>query len=72
MLINTTKSGNTGGTRMQDTKLQIEILPANALCRKCKKVFNIKENQGLCPDCGGNDWEMLSGKEFMIKEIIAY
>jgi hydrogenase nickel incorporation protein HypA/HybF len=60
------------GTRMHDTKLQIEILPANALCRKCKIVFNIKENQGLCPNCSDNDWEMLSGKEFMIKEIIAY
>jgi len=35
------------GTRLQDTKLKIEILPGNALCKKCKKVFNIIEhNQG--------------------------
>lgn len=59
------------GTIMQDTKLKIEILPGNARCRQCEKVFNLIEHSGICPGCGGKDWEQLSGKEFMIKEIIA-
>lgn len=59
------------GTSMQDTKLRIEILPGNALCRKCGKVFNLIQNKGICPGCGEKDYELLSGKEFMIKEIIA-
>jgi len=59
------------GTNMQDTKLKIEILPANGLCKKCNKVFNIIENKGLCPICGKRDFEILGGKEFMIKEILA-
>lgn len=59
------------GTLLQDTKLKIEILPGNALCKKCSKVFNIMENKSKCPACKSVDWELLSGKEFMIKEIIA-
>lgn len=60
------------GTDLEDTKLEIEILPGNALCHKCNKVFNILENHKVCPICLENRWEMISGREFMIKEIVAY
>ncbi len=59
------------GTLLQGTKLRIETLPGNALCTSCKAVFNPIENSGVCPGCGGEDWTLLSGKEFLIKEIIA-
>jgi len=59
------------GTLLQDTKLRIEIIPGNALCRKCNTVFNLLQNRGACPGCSEKDFEVLSGKEFMIKEIIA-
>ena len=59
------------GTLLQDTKLKIEILPGNALCKKCKKVFNIIEYNSKCPNCTSERWELLCGKEFMIKEIVA-
>ena len=59
------------GTMLQDTKLQIEILPGNGICKKCNKVFNLIENNNKCPDCGSKDWEILCGKEFMIKEVVA-
>jgi hydrogenase nickel incorporation protein HypA/HybF len=59
------------GTLLQETKLKIEILPGNAICKKCNKVFNLIENNKKCPNCGSEDWELLCGKEFMIKEIIA-
>ena len=57
------------GTSMQDTKLEIEILPGNALCKKCGKVFNLIQNKSVCPYCTSREWELLSSKEFMIKEI---
>lgn len=60
------------GTLLKDTKLKIEILPGNALCRKCGKVFNLLASQSCCPSCKIEDWELLSGKEFMIKEIVVY
>jgi hydrogenase nickel incorporation protein HypA/HybF len=59
------------GTMLQNTKLTIEILPGNAICKRCNKVFNLIENNNKCPKCGSKDWEILCGKEFMIKEIIA-
>ncbi|HET6785049.1 MAG TPA: hydrogenase maturation nickel metallochaperone HypA [Erysipelotrichaceae bacterium] len=59
------------GTQFEKTQLKIEILTATALCRPCQKVFRLVENDGLCKCCKGNDWELLSGKEFLIKEIVA-
>ncbi|QVK18199.1 hydrogenase maturation nickel metallochaperone HypA [Mycoplasmatota bacterium] len=59
------------GTLLQETKLKIEILPGNAICRKCNKVFNLIEYKNKCPKCESDEWELLCGKEFMIKEIIA-
>lgn len=59
------------GTAYAQTKLKIEVLTATALCRPCNKVFKLVENEGKCAVCKSNDWELLSGKEFLIKEIIA-
>ena len=60
------------GTLLQETNIKIEILPGNGICKNCNKVFNLIENHNKCPNCGGKDWELLCGKEFMIKEIIAW
>lgn len=59
------------GSLLQDTILEIEILPGNGMCKKCKKIFNLMANKNRCPQCEGTEWEILSGKEFMIKEIVA-
>jgi len=60
------------GTLLQDTKLKIEVLPGNAICKRCNRVYNIIENNSYkCPDCGNSDCDLLCGKEFMIKEIVA-
>jgi hydrogenase nickel incorporation protein HypA/HybF len=59
------------GTLLQETKLKIEILPGNALCKQCRKVYNLLQNRTGCPHCGEREYEILSGKEFMIKEIVA-
>ncbi len=59
------------GTMLHDTKLKIEIIPGNAICKQCKKVFNLLENKKVCPNCSSQSWEVISGKEFNIKEIIA-
>ncbi len=59
------------GTMMENTKLEIEILPGNGICSKCDHVLNIIQNKGKCPKCGNNNIQIISGKEFMIKEILA-
>jgi hydrogenase nickel incorporation protein HypA/HybF len=60
------------GTLLQDTKLIIESIPGNVICDHCAKTYNLIKNENKCPHCGGNGWELLSGKEFLIKEVIAY
>ena len=59
------------GTMLQNTELKIEVLPGNGICKECNKVFNIIESNSICPNCGSSHWDLLSGKEFMIKEIVA-
>ncbi|MEX1308095.1 MAG: hydrogenase maturation nickel metallochaperone HypA [Eubacteriales bacterium] len=59
------------GTMLENTRLEIEVLPGNARCRNCGRVFNVVENHRKCPDCGGTSMEFLGGREFMIKEIVA-
>lgn len=59
------------GTIMENTTLEIEILPGNCLCKQCGKIYNLLQNKGGCPECQIKDFELLSGREFMIKEIVA-
>ena len=59
------------GTILENTKLEIEILPGNALCKNCDKVFNLIKNNKICPNCQSDSWELLGGREFLIKEIVA-
>ena len=57
-------------TILQDSELVVEILPADAKCKACSEVFNVREHKAICPGCGGKDLELLSGREFNIKEIV--
>lgn len=59
------------GTSLQETRLKIEILQGRVLCNRCDLVFYPGQHEGHCPECGQRDWDVLSGKEFMIKEVIA-
>ncbi len=59
------------GTMLENTKLKIEILPGNVRCNECGKVYNLIENKKICPECKHTSFEILGGREFMIKEIIA-
>ena len=54
---------------LRDAKLEMNIIPAVGRCRNCGVTFPIVENKGYCPDCGSFDKELLSGREFNIKEV---
>lgn len=54
----------------KNTKLVIENLPGEARCQFCSEVFNVIKNKGYCPKCGSFDKDLMSGKEFNIKELI--
>ncbi len=59
------------GTMLENTRLEIEILPGNGRCRACGRVYNILKNRKKCPACGDASPEVLGGREFVIKEIVA-
>ena len=59
------------GTMLEETELRIEVLPGHGRCTDCGCVFNVLHNKNTCPQCGSTAWELLGGREFMIKEIVA-
>lgn len=59
-------------TAYEETHLEIMTLPAIGLCRQCQTEYNVIETRKVCPCCGGESFELLSGQEFHIKEIVAY
>jgi len=59
------------GTLLENTRLEIEILPGNGRCRDCGGVFNLLKENRTCPACSGKSFEILGGREFLIKEITA-
>lgn len=60
------------GTLLEHTRLEIEVLPANGRCKICEKVYNVKAHRRVCPVCGQTSFELLGGREFMIKQMMAY
>jgi len=58
------------GTMLEKTKLKLEIIKATGSCNLCQKTFDIVPSEGYCPDCHTKEWTLLTGKEFLIKELI--
>lgn len=58
------------GTGLEQTVLRIEILPANGKCGDCGAVFHALKTGGICPDCGSRNMKLISGRNFLIKEIV--
>ena len=54
----------------KNTKLKLDVVPGMAKCRNCGEVFNVIAYEGYCPKCNSFDKDLLSGREFMIKEIL--
>ena len=57
-------------TPFENTKLKIEVVEAQGVCRDCKRAFPIVKNEGYCPRCGKRNAEVISGRDFIVKEVI--
>ena len=64
------------GTRLEGSELIIEESPVECFCRNCGNVYQppLSEDHHLdpdmtCPDCGQEDFQVLSGEELTVKEI---
>ena len=58
-------------TPYENTKLEIITLPAKGACKVCNKIYNIVDNKKICPGCGAEDFKLISGEEFNIREVVA-
>ena len=59
------------GTILENTRLEIELLKANGICKNCGKVYPLLENSNICPECKSEGFEIISGRGFFLKEIRA-
>ena len=59
------------GTMLESTLLEVEVIAADAICGNCGETFAVVENDGICPQCDCDEFELISGGEFTLKEIRA-
>lgn len=58
-------------TPYEDTTLEIQIIQAIGLCKSCDNIYHVIDHRKVCPKCQHESFELLSGQEFEIKEIVA-
>lgn len=57
-------------TFMEKTELELVAVPGIVKCRDCGLVFNAAANDLRCPDCGGQNLEILEGNDMIVREIV--
>ena len=58
-------------TPMQDCEVEVEEVTAYGICENCGHKFAIVKCEGECPKCQSNKFDIISGTQFLIKEIVA-
>ena len=54
---------------LRGTELIIDRIPAIGHCNECGVEFALDENEGRCPVCDSSNRDIVSGGEFIIREI---
>ena len=60
------------GTVAEGAKLQIERMPVILRCQSCLAAYEAEPSKLadlVCPECGGKDGELVSGREYRIKDM---
>ena len=55
----------------QETELIIEKLEAVTYCQDCGKTYSTMQYKKICPYCGSGNTFLVTGNEYIIKEIEA-
>ena len=58
-------------TTMEDCDLEVEAIPAIAICKECNHEYMLKDSNGVCPFCNSNRYDIISGNQLLIKNIVA-
>ncbi len=54
---------------LESAKLEIETVPAKALCLECRKTFVLEHIYDPCPHCNSHFKDILQGKELQVKAL---
>lgn len=57
------------GTRLSKPILEIEMIPCIVKCRNCHTKYHLYDHKSICPTCKNETWDLLSGKNLIVKEI---
>jgi hydrogenase nickel incorporation protein HypA/HybF len=57
------------GTSLSGAKLDIELVPFRIRCRACEREFANDIGYVICPECGGVETTIVSGRELQVTEI---
>jgi len=60
----------TKGSILENAKLTIRSVEGLAECESCDEIFNVVRHKGYCPNCGSFEKTVLSGKDFIVREIV--
>ena len=57
------------GTMAEGAKIELETVPVRVKCRSCKKSSELSEAEFVCPSCQSKDLEVVTGMEFLVRDI---
>lgn len=57
-------------TFMENTKLEMRVVPGIVKCRACGELFNAVTYDLKCPVCESTDMEILSGNDLIVQELV--
>lgn len=60
---------STEGTPIQGAELEINEIPVNCKCKDCGSKFIIEEPLFICPHCGSQQIDILTGMELLVESI---
>ena len=56
-------------TKCRDACIAFEEIPIRIKCHDCRKEYTIEEPVLLCPTCGSDKIDLISGREFYVASI---
>lgn len=56
-------------TPLAKARLEIEQIPFTVRCNSCNKTFENDIGYVVCPECGGIETSIVSGRELQVMEI---
>lgn len=59
----------TTGTHLENSELEIHIIPVSAECNNCKETFEVESYFFICQFCESSEIKILQGEELNVSEL---